>query len=70
MKKTIFALVLVGTMLISTGSVFAAVNGTCDQDRDQTRLKLKDGSCQTAMKGAGDRDQIRLFLRDGSCQTV
>jgi len=47
---------------------------------DQTRLRLKDGSCQTSAIRQRDRlkdgscqtlgDQTRLRLKDGSCQTL
>ena len=62
MKKTIFTAVLIGSMLVCAGSVFAAGNGKGSGDCDQ----LRDGSCQITLKGSGDRDQ----LRDGSCQTA
>ena len=73
MKRIIFTLVLVGSMLVSAGSVFASGIGS----GDQTKLHLRDGSCQTAMAGgrgagfgAGDQIRLHLHLRDGSCQTA
>lgn len=73
MKRIVFTLVLVGSMLVSAGSVFASGNGDCD--RGQTKLHLRDGSCQTSLAGmqgagSGAGDLIKLHLRDGSCQTV
>ncbi|AET67921.1 hypothetical protein Desor_2330 [Desulfosporosinus orientis DSM 765] len=71
MKKLLFTLVLMGSMLVSVGSAFASGNGACD--RDLLKLHLRDGSCQTALvdqsgSGSGDCDQLRL--QDGSCQTA
>lgn len=60
MKKLFFSLILIGSMLASVGSVFAAGYGTVDRDQQ----RLRDGSCQVAY----DRDQLKL--RDGSCKTA
>ena len=83
MKKTIFTAVLIGSMLVSASSVFAAGNGAgmrgsgdCDRLRDGSCLvgtgdqdRLRDGSCLIA---SGDQDQVKDQdkLMDGSCLTA
>jgi len=42
------------TLLIPAGSVFAAINGDCTRDKDQIKLKLNNGSCQTALNGTSE----------------
>jgi hypothetical protein len=44
----------------------ASVSGDCDQTQDQTRLQLKDGSCNECICDQ-TQNQTRLQLKDGSC---
>lgn len=66
--KTTLALALVVGAFGATSAL--AGNG----DMDQTKLQLKDGSCQdtvvtlSATSPDAIKDQIRLQLKDGSCQ--
>lgn len=65
MKKSIFTVVLIGSMLVSANSVFAAGNGACMKGSGDCD-RLRDGTCLIALtdtKGSGDQDQ----LMDGSC---
>lgn len=58
MKKSIITAVLIGSMLVSANSVFAAGNEAGSGDQD----KLKDGSCLVALG-----DQVKDQLKDESC---
>ena len=57
MKKSIVTAVLIGSMLVSANSVFAAGNGAGYGDQD----KLRDGSCLAI------GNQVKDQLKDESC---
>ncbi len=71
MTKLMLALMVSASIMFGGAGVVAAAgstaSGDCDQTQDQTRLQLKDGSCNQVQTQTQTQDQTMLQLRDGSC---